>query len=1310
MGPSDQAVTWSSDPRVKELASRFEELCELGQAVSLETACAEFPELLEAVHWELECRKRADSYLSFPDNEETKPPVVKGYEILGELGRGGMGVVYKARQLGLNRIVALKMIRNAALAGADERDRFRREAEAVAQLTHPHVVQIHEIGETDGIPYFSLEYCGGGSLAARLNGTPLPAQPAAQLVETLAGAVQVAHQAGIVHRDLKPGNVLLQKDEGGSMKDEAEKDPLDSSFILHPSSFVAKIADFGLAKTLGASASQSVSGAMVGTPSYMAPEQARASKPGHQAGEGIGPAADVYALGAILYELLTGRAPFKAASAMETVLQVLEDEPVPPRRLQPKLPADLETICLKCLEKESGKRYPSAQALADDLRRYRAGEPIVARPVSRLERTAKWVRRNKATAAFVAAALLLVVGASAAGLWYQADRVSRATELALRREYLNKEVALALDEAATKRSALHARLKDPRQDHELLSDIDQWRTRLQEARAAWERALALAKGAPELLNENLAKQLGDLERGFTSDEHDWNVAKELDDVRLEGATLTEGSFQESRLALKKYPTVFAKAGLAVEQAEPAEVAARVAQSPARAALVAALDHWANLTLDQELRPRLLEVARKADPDPWRDRFRDSQVWNDRTALEALVRELRPEDQSPQLIINLARELNRSGGNSVGVLHTALLHHSRDFWLYTHLGQYAKDPVERMGYLQAALALRPQSGPIHNNLGKALYDKKDFEGAISHYRKAIVLMPDNSFAQSGFHSNLGAALRDNKDLKGAVIECVKAVQLNPNNAAAHNNLGTILFAQNDLEAAIREYKTAIQIDSGNPAFHINIGDALRRKMDVEGALTHYRKAILLEPNSALAHLELGNALSEKRDVDGAIAAHRQAIRFEPNNSRAHNCLGLCLDRKKDLEGAIAAYRQAIRVDPNNFGAHNNLGKALHDKKDLEGAITHYREAILLQPKYALAHFNLGIALYQKKDVEGAIAAYREVIQIDGNHVGALGNLAVLLLEKGAFAEARQTLGQCLKRLPAGHPRRSAAQELLERCDLLLRQDRTLAAFLEDGKAPTDIQERLALAEMSQRYKQYHAAAAQLYAGVFQARPTLADSLAQGHRYRAACSAVLAAAGKGLDPKKPNASEKTKRRAQALDWLRADLDLFAKQVRTGQPDSMVFLLDRLPGWEKESALASVREPEAFMLPAEDQGAWRKLWSDVDKLVKQVLAGITMTSLSGNLTANDSRQARALKLETGKTYVFDMHSADFDAYLKLEDDKGKVLAENDDVFPGNLDARIVFTPVEDGTFRIVATSLGERGTGAYTLTIRAIGAKNK
>ncbi|MBX9681123.1 MAG: protein kinase [Gemmataceae bacterium] len=338
---------------------------------------------------------------SFRGNAELAKVRVTGYDILGILGRGGMGVVYKARQRGLNRLTALKMILAANHASLDDRLRFQAEAEAVAKLHHPNIVQIYEVGASEGHPYFSLEYVDGGTLSGQIENKPFTPRKAAEVTALLARAIGYAHQQGILHRDLKPGNILLSKDG------------------------TPKITDFGLAKQMGADASnQTGDGSILGTPNYMAPEQAegRISE--------LGPGVDIYALGALFYHLLTGRPPFVGQSVLDTLQQVRHNEPVPPSKLQPGVPRDLETIALKCLQKDIRKRYATAEELADDLGRFLGNEPIRARPVGLSERAWKWARRRPAVASLLATLLVVIVGGffGMLGLWVRAEGLRSVAE------------------------------------------------------------------------------------------------------------------------------------------------------------------------------------------------------------------------------------------------------------------------------------------------------------------------------------------------------------------------------------------------------------------------------------------------------------------------------------------------------------------------------------------------------------------------------------------------------------------------------------------------------------------------------------------------------------------------------------------------------------------------------------------------------------------------------------------------------------------------------------------------------------------
>jgi serine/threonine-protein kinase len=374
-------------------------------------------------------------------------PKLPGLELGEVLGSGGMGVVFKARQPTLDRDVAVKLLRESHLGDPEQRDRLLQEARAVARLQHPHLVRLYEFGEVSGLagdvsqPYLVLEYVPGGSLADLLRGSPQPPEEAAHLVETLADAIHYAHLQGVIHRDLKPANILLQNGTRriGAGVEERESDE-DLCRIYDgprhpgafPSRFFPKVTDFGLAKFL-AGGDLTRAGDVLGTPSYMAPEQTL-GKLG-----AITPSVDVYGLGAILYEVLTGRPPFLAEMVAATITQVQQDDPIPPRRLQPTVPRDLETICLKCLRKEPGRRYATALELAEDLRRFRAGESIQARPVRTAERVVRWCRRKPVVAGLLAALVLVFVAGLSGILWQWQIARQRAVELQQERDTAQRQ-------------------------------------------------------------------------------------------------------------------------------------------------------------------------------------------------------------------------------------------------------------------------------------------------------------------------------------------------------------------------------------------------------------------------------------------------------------------------------------------------------------------------------------------------------------------------------------------------------------------------------------------------------------------------------------------------------------------------------------------------------------------------------------------------------------------------------------------------------------------------------------------------------
>jgi serine/threonine-protein kinase len=604
-----------------------------------------------------------------------------------------MGVVYRARHLRLGRLVALKMALAGSYAGPHERERFRREAEAVAALRHPNLVQVYDAGDWAGRPYFTMELMEGGSLAQRLAGTPQPARQAAALLATLAEAVHVAHQGGIVHRDLKPANVLLTADG------------------------MPKIADFGLARRLEGCARLTQTGVPMGTPSYMAPEQARGQP-------NIGPAADVYALGAILYELLTGRPPFQGESAAATIHQVLTQDPVPPSRLNFKVPRDLETICLKCLQKVPAHRYASAAALVDDLRRFEEGRPIRARPLSLGARLGRWGRRNPAAAALVATVLALVGLAIGGGFWLAWERGERRADAVRQEEREARAVEAALEQA----SALGKQGRWP------------------DAGAVLEGAASqLSSSAPAKLRERLMQARSDA-----------NMAAKLEGIRLrpsKDSTKTRGTaaplYAEYAEAFRSY------FGIDLLTLDPEEAAARIGNSAIRETLLAYLHDWHYWALDAD-RAKLGAVLDRADDDPWRRAWREAvAVWDttvprDTRRMVVLAAKTEALAQPPLVLSGLGGNLLWDGHReeALAFLRKAQQRHSEDFWLNYLLALYweTERPEVAVGYFRAAVAIRPGNDEMYTRLGRALLETGDGEGAIGAFGKALELNPNADVAK------------------------------------------------------------------------------------------------------------------------------------------------------------------------------------------------------------------------------------------------------------------------------------------------------------------------------------------------------------------------------------------------------------------------------------------------------------------------------------------------------------------------------------------------------------------------------------
>jgi serine/threonine-protein kinase len=795
------ASTASADPRVQELVEQL-----FDSDATPEQVCVAYPELLPAVRdqWLIIRRLEGDLDALFPQQDERKSrpaepeviPQIPGYEVESVLGRGGMGIVFRAKHLKLSRLVALKMVHNAAYVGTRERSRFQREAEAVARLQHPNVVQIHDVGEAHGRPYFTMELVEGGNLAAKLTGTPLPAALATSLMATLAEAVHFAHQNGIVHRDLKPANILLTADG------------------------VPKITDFGLALRQEDEEGLTLSGVPMGTPSYMSPEQARGDK------SAIGPATDVYSLGVMLYECLTGRPPFRGETRTATLRQVMTDEPLPPGQLNPAVPRDLQTICLKCLEKEPQKRYASAQALADDLHRFQRREPIMARPAGSLERAVKWARRRPTAATALAAALLMLVGISVVAVWYVGDRARQRAEAKSRDQLANA----ALDDAEKYLKDLRAKLDDAPQAWELLSEVDRWQDMVDHARQAWERAVA-AVGNEAMAAEKTRARIQAVEEAVNREQAAFGLAKELDDIAVDAISTTDNRATQQRKAVGEYERFFARQNLDIHQPGTVWFASAIRSSPVRFALIAALDNWAwlagicmvndrlqsiyrNGVLDSKAllagfiedprTGRLLDLQREADPDPWRDRFRHPAVWADRSALTGLAKEVDFGRQSPTVLTCFFWWLDKTGEDTTALLERAIMDHHRDFWMHRHAALLAKEPGLRVGHAGTTLAIRPGNVFAYVQLAMGLQQRGNLHEALEAMHRVVEIDPENIGAYY-FLARLMATCPEEKvrDGKQAVQYATRACELTDwKDSAALDTLAAAHAEAGQFDEAVR----------------------------------------------------------------------------------------------------------------------------------------------------------------------------------------------------------------------------------------------------------------------------------------------------------------------------------------------------------------------------------------------------------------------------------------------------------------------------------------------------------------------------
>jgi eukaryotic-like serine/threonine-protein kinase len=814
----------STEDRIRDLLDEFD------ARTTPEEVCADDPELLPEVRarWEKlrRLQGRIDEIFAADDdptihegrtpiparpNPDEPLPLIDGYEVESVLGRGGMGVVFKARHLRLNRHVAIKMMLAGPYAAASDLTRFRREAEAVAALRHPNIVQIHDVGDISGRHYFTMEHLEGGGLGHRLANKPMPVRAAAEMSATLAAAVQFAHKVGFIHRDLKPANILFDGDG------------------------IPKIADFGLARSITEGGRVTLTGTRMGTPCYMAPEQALG------AASAIGPAADVYALGAILYEMLTGRPPFDGDSPLEIERRVIGDEPAPPSRINAVVPRDLETICLKCLQKNPARRYASAQDLADDLHRFLDGKPVTARPIGVIERAVKWARRRPAQAVLIVSSLVVLAAAVGAGSWLNEERSSRRS---VARRVIERGIPRAYELSREEKWEDARRLLVNAEQNAVYAESDELSRRIERAR----------------------QQIG--------------FAGQLEKIR-ESQTFFQPIDREGiRVAnderASEYASAFAEAKIDLD--DPDSAAAKIRDSEVRLQIVAALDLWAMAAFKNKRYPehrKLLAIARAADPGcAWQDRFRDPATWIRKNALVQLSEEALDAERPAHQLAIVGQLLRGFDANKdcTRLLHDALMRQPGNYWLNWEMG-LALDGDNRfresVRHFAVAVAVRPEDPWRLYRLAGALSSSGQHEEAIAMGRRAVELAPSTWVLRH----NLAVDYLHTGQTEKAADECRRILEKDPKNAHALAALGATLGASRRPDDAIRLYRqvVALQPDHLN-AWYNMANDLTNLKRDAEAA-NAYAKAISISPSHFPARVGLARASVATRDHRTAAAQFR-----------------------------------------------------------------------------------------------------------------------------------------------------------------------------------------------------------------------------------------------------------------------------------------------------------------------------------------------------------------------------------------------------------------------------------------------------
>jgi tetratricopeptide (TPR) repeat protein/tRNA A-37 threonylcarbamoyl transferase component Bud32 len=998
----------------------------------LDEACAGQAVLREQVEGLLRLHANAGSFLEQPAvetgatrddvspgqwiNPADLPPPSEGpgsrigpYKLLEQIGEGGMGLVFVAeQQRPVKRRVALKVIK----PGMDSRPviaRFEAERQALAMMDHAHIAKVYDGGATpEGRPYFVMELVKGTPITDYCDAHRLTTRQRLELFRDVCQAVQHAHQKGIIHRDLKPSNVLVS---------------------VHDVTAVVKVIDFGVAKAIGGRLTDKTVYTqltqLIGTPLYMSPEQAGLSD------SDVDTRSDVYSLGVLLYELLTGTTPFETghfqAVGFDEMRRIIrEDEPprpsarlstlrpamlstiaerrgLEPRRLSQQVRGELDWIVMKALEKDRGRRYESASALAADVQRYLDDEPVQAWPPSAAYRFRKFARRKK-TALLVAAGVFLALAGMAGAIgWAMSDRLTRERERLAREGALDDVVRQTLDETGP-----------------LLEQ------------GKWPEALALVERAEKLLatagREDRPPRLLALQKDFA-------MAKRLEEIYGQGGS-SEAEFYAGREQDERFARAFQEFGIDLEALPPAEAAELIVATSIPRALVQALDQWAGMRkrargneayaasstsfFQDPFWKKLVEVARRADPDAWRNRVREALLERDRPALEKLAEAVPLREVPPATAFLLGFALKDLGNldKAMAVLREAHRHHPDDFWLNDTLGGFycgCNPPRydDAVRYLQAAVVLRPRSWYAHYELARTLERKgaheeakaevakvmeieverenawewnargdfyrhfHEYAKAIAHYTRAIELKPD--YAEAWW--DRAWAYCDLHEYGKALADANRAIELDSKNSVAWSARGRAYYGLHQYDKALDDYSKCIKLDPKNAVAWNNRGSAYYQLHQYDKALDDFNKAIGLDPKHAQAWNGQGHVYFSLHQYDKALADYSKAIALEPKSAMLWSNRGGAYTHLHQNDKALADYSKAIELEPKLASAWNGRGNVYSSLNQYDKALADYSKAIELEPKDAVTWINRGWAYSQLRQYDKALADCNKAIELE-----------------------------------------------------------------------------------------------------------------------------------------------------------------------------------------------------------------------------------------------------------------------------------------------------------------------------------------